>query len=164
MQRKTSFKILEMPDPFSFLSIPKDLVCEFFAVFSRFEFALKESGYVKGEGRASPDWKRFAREFTLEVAPDSPLAISMGYLLAYPPQVQSPNLKWKDEALQGATDRAKALESVQRVRNNLFHGGKHPPMSAPGRDTDLVTASLAVLYAVLEQNDQIRSDYETVAF
>jgi hypothetical protein len=153
-----------LTDPFSFINIPKELACEFFAVFSRFEFALKESGYVKGEGRASPDWKRFAQESTLEVAGDSLPAISMGYLIAYPPQIQMPNLKWKDLALQGKTDRAKALESVQRVRNNLFHGGKHPPLSAPGRDTELVQASLAVLYAVLEQNDQIRSDYETVAF
>lgn len=153
-----------LPDPFTFISVPKDLACEFFAVFSRFEFALKESGFVKGEGRASPDWQRFARECTLEVAQDSPLAVSMGYLLAYPPQIQTPNLKWKDVALQGKTDVAKALESLQRVRNNLFHGGKHPPNSLPGRDTELVSASLAVLYAVLEQNDQLRSDYETVLF
>lgn len=153
-----------LKDPFTFISVPKDLACEFFAVFSRFEFALKESGFVKGEGRASPDWQRFARECTLEVAQDSPLAVSMGYLLAYPPQIQTPNLKWKDVALQGKTDVAKALESLQRVRNNLFHGGKHPPNSQPGRDTELVSASLAVLYAVLEENEQIRSDYETVLF
>lgn len=153
-----------LPDPFTFISVPKDLACEFFAVFSRFEFALKESGFAKGEGRASPDWQRFARECTLEVAQDSPLTISMGYLLAYPPQIQTPNLKWKDVALQGKTDVAKALESLQRVRNNLFHGGKHPPNSLPGRDTELVNASLAILYAVLEQNEQIRSDYETVLF
>jgi hypothetical protein len=153
-----------LPDSFTFISVPKNLACEFFAVFSRFEFALKESGFVKGEGRASPDWQRFARECILEVAQDSPLAVSMGYLLAYPPQIQTPNLKWKDVVLQGKTDVAKALESLQRVRNNLFHGGKHPPNSPPGRDTELVSASLAVLYAVLEQNDQLRSDYETVLF
>lgn len=149
-----------LPDPFSLIAIPKDLACEFFAVFSRFEFALKEGGYVKGEGRASPDWQRFAREVVLEA--DGPVAVSLGYLIAYPPQIQTPDLKWKSLALQGKTDRAKALESIQRVRNNLFHGGKHPPMSTPGRDAELVQASLAVLYAVLEQNEQIRSDYETV--
>ena len=151
-----------LPDPFSLIAIPKDLACEFFAVFSRFEFALKEGGYVKGEGRASPDWQRFAREVVLEA--DGPVAVSLGYLIAYPPQIQTPDLKWKSLALQGKTDRAKALESIQRVRNNLFHGGKHPPLSAPGRDAELVQASLTVLYAVLEQNDQLRSDYETVIF
>ena len=153
-----------IPDPFTLISVPKDLACEFFAVFSRFEFALKEGGYVKGEGRASPDWQRFAREVVLDLPADSPVAVSRGYLIAYPPQIQTPNLKWKDVALQGKTDTAKALESIQRVRNNLFHGGKHPPMSAPGRDAELVQASLAVLYAVLEQNDQLRTDYETVLF
>lgn len=151
-----------LPDPFTFLAIPKELACEFFAVFSRFEFALKEGGYVKGEGRASPDWQRFTRDVVLEA--DGPVAVSLGYLIAYPPQIQTPDLKWKALALQGKTDRAKALESIQRVRNNLFHGGKHPPMSTPGRDAELVQASLAVLYAVLEQNEQIRSDYETVLF
>lgn len=151
-----------LPDPFSLIAIPKDLACEFFAVFSRFEFALKEGGYVKGEGRASPDWQRFTRDVVLEA--DGPVAVSLGYLIAYPPQIQTPDLKWKALALQGKTDRAKALESIQRVRNNLFHGGKHPPMSTPGRDAELVTASLAVLYAVLEQNEQLRSDYETVLF
>lgn len=153
-----------LPDPFSLIAIPKELACEFFAVFSRFEFALKEGGFVKGEGRASPDWQRFTREVVLEIPDDSPVAVSLGYLIAYPPQIQTPNLKWKDVALQGKTDRAKALESIQRVRNNLFHGGKHPPMSSPGRDAELVQASLAILYAVLEQNPEIRRDYETVLF
>ena len=105
-----------LPDPFTFISVPKDLACEFFAVFSRVEFALKESGFVKGEGRASPDWRRFAREFTLEVDTNSPLAVSLGYLIAHPPQVQTPNLRWKDAALQGSTDRAKALDSLKRVK------------------------------------------------
>lgn len=153
-----------LPDPFTFISVPKDLACEFFAVFSRVEFALKESGFVKGEGRAAPDWRRFSRDFTLEVIADSPLAVSLGFLIAHPPQVQTPNLKWKDAALHGNTDGAKALDSIQRVRNNLFHGGKHAPYSPPGRDTELVEASLTVLYAMLEQNEKIRIDYETVLF
>lgn len=152
------------PDPFSLIAIPKELVCDFFAVFSRFEFALKETGFVKGEGRASPDWHKFSRDVVLEVPADSPIAVTLGYLLAYPPQIQTPDLKWKSVALQGKTDRAKALESIQRVRNNLFHGGKHPPNSEPGRDVELVQASLTILYAVLEQNPQLRSNYETVRF
>ena len=48
--------------PFAGLRIPKELVCEFFAVFSRFEFALKEAGFVQGENRVSADWDCFAKE------------------------------------------------------------------------------------------------------
>jgi hypothetical protein len=45
-----------LPYPFTFISAPIDLTCEFFAVFSRVALALKELSFVKIEGRASPDW------------------------------------------------------------------------------------------------------------
>ncbi len=49
--------------PFEGLRIPRELVCEFFAVFSRLEFTLKEEGFVqRGRERAYPDWNRFAKE------------------------------------------------------------------------------------------------------
>ena len=38
------------------------MAVEFFAAFSRFEFALKRGGFLSGEigGKAGPDWNRFA--------------------------------------------------------------------------------------------------------
>src|SRR5687768_9521888 len=37
-----------------------DVIFDFFVVFSRFEFALKRSGYFKGtEHKAEPDWDKF---------------------------------------------------------------------------------------------------------
>lgn len=59
-----------LKDPFRFINVPKDIVCEFFAVFSRFEFALKESGFVREERRAAPDWKRFQDGFALAIPHD----------------------------------------------------------------------------------------------
>jgi hypothetical protein len=156
---------MALPDPFTFIAVDKELVCQFFAVFSRFEFALKECGYVRDQnGRAAPDWGRFKDDCKLTVAATDPLHGFMGYLIANPPQVQEPNLKWMARPLRGTTDEAKALESIQRVRNNLFHGGKHPPLSLPGRDEQLVKASLAMLHACLEQHPQLLSEYETTIF
>jgi hypothetical protein len=156
---------LKIREPFAFIAVNQELVCEFFAVFARFEFALKESGYVHGvAGRASPDWKRYKVDCKLKMDTTDPLHAHIRYLLAHPPQVQDVNLKWSTVALKAATDEGKALEAIQRVRNNLFHGGKHPPLSPPGRDEELVKASLAVLYACLEQNEQLLRDYETTEF
>ena len=53
---------MAVSDPFAFLAVDKELVCTFFAVFSRFEFALKDCGYVREEnGTAAPAWRRFAK-------------------------------------------------------------------------------------------------------
>ena len=47
--------------PFDGLRVPRDLVCEFFATFARFEFTIKELGLRKATGRrAEPDWWAFA--------------------------------------------------------------------------------------------------------
>lgn len=92
------------------------------------------------------------------------LAESVELLVVNPPQIQSSTLDWIQAPLDRGSVTADALESIRRVRNNLFHGGKHPPHSPPGRDAALVEASLQVLHAVLEQHDELRNHYETVEF
>jgi hypothetical protein len=43
--------------------IDRELVLDFFLRFSRFEFALKITGYACGDdARVDPDWNRFAAD------------------------------------------------------------------------------------------------------
>ena len=42
------------------LTEDRDLVFRFFAVFSRFEYALKRSGFLKYQERAEADWDAYA--------------------------------------------------------------------------------------------------------
>ena len=52
-----------MTEPLDQLHMPEELACEFLAVFSRFEYALKSTGYAEGNGdslRAA--WNRFGRD------------------------------------------------------------------------------------------------------
>jgi len=137
------------------------LACQFFAVFSRFEFALKDSGYVNTNrhGRAVPDWDRFAAVVTLEVPADSDLALAIEFLNREPPQVQTSAHNWDHIPLRGNTQIARAIDAAQRVRNNLFHGGKHTPHSQPGRDQALVQAALVVLLACVSQNKNVGAAY-----
>lgn len=137
------------------------LACEFFAVFSRFEFALKDSGhvYTNRHGRAVPDWDSFSAVVTLEVPADSDLAVAIDFLNREPPQVQTSAHDWEHIPLRGNTSIARAIDAAQRVRNNLFHGGKHTPHSPPGRDQELVQAALVVLLACVSQNKKVGAAY-----
>lgn len=149
--------------PFHSLQIPQALACEFFAVFARFEYAMKESGhlYVNRFGRAVPDWNGFADAASnlLQVAPGSELSQAIDFLNQEPPQVQMAAHLWEAIPLRGATPTSTALDAAQRVRNNLFHGGKHTPHSAPGRDEALVRASLTLLLAFVSKHTALGEAY-----
>lgn len=148
--------------------MPRELACEFFAVFSRFEFALKEAGYVHINrfNRAIPHWDRFANEAgsRLQVSAGSELDAAITYLTGEPPEVQTSAQGWSQAPLRGDTLGAMAIDAVQRVRNNLFHGGKHTPHSPPGRDEKLVRLALVVLGACLAQDGNLQGTFEQHAF
>lgn len=146
---------------FDSLQMPPALACEFFAVFSRFEFALKESGhvYVNRYDRAAPDWDGFAAVATLQASTGTELALAIDFLNREPPQVQISAHGWTPVPLRGTAPVATALDAAQRVRHNLFHGGKHTPHSPSGRDEALVRASLVVLLACVDQNPDIKAAY-----
>src|SRR5262245_45378205 len=92
--------------PFDGLQIPREIVCEFFAVFARLEFTMKEDRIVeKGKPYASPDWNRFAALVAgwLKVEPGSDLEAAVAYLNSDPPQVQNRSLDWEQKPLAGRT-------------------------------------------------------------
>lgn len=158
---------MKIVSPFEGLQLPESLACEFFAVFSRFEFTLKESGFIrKDQQRVEPAWWSFAERVSgyLCIKPNSELWEAVQYLTSEIPQVQISQDEWSPIPLHGKTQIENSIDAVIRVRNNLFHGGKHTPHSPPGRDEKLVCSSLAVLYACLEQNDKLRQIYEQNVF
>lgn len=146
--------------------MPPELACEFFAVFSRFEFALKAAvdGRFRREGTdlAEPAWRKFAAEVSerVRVAPGSELAEAVDYLNESPPEVQRANGSWVDRPLHGDTPIACAIDAATRTRNNLFHGGKYGLDSPDGRDERLVRASLIVLLVCLAADSEILALFE----
>src|SRR5947209_17300528 len=70
-----------------------EVVWQFFVTFSRFEYALKRAGFVKGNnyGNALPDWGKFARERLNERITDitdTEFTKARSYLLQEPPRRQ----------------------------------------------------------------------------
>jgi hypothetical protein len=158
---------MKMHSPFDGLRVSRELVCEFFAIFARLEFSLKEMGYLVAErSRAIPDWHRFGEECVtrLKVNSGSALEEAITYLNTEPPQVQMRLNGWQPMQLNGTHSIAKAIDASCRVRHNLFHGGKHSPHSEDGRDQRLVKSALIVLTACIEQNSDLRGIFEQTVF
>ena len=156
-----------MRSPFDDLEIDPRLVCQFFGAFARFEYAMKAIGYCqKGHrGRAEPNWVELKTDLAEKLVPSLNASERdlIGYMLANPPQVQKYVEKqavFKDEDLRGDSDGAKAIEAAKRVRNNLFHGGKHTPHSEPDRDTRLIEAAMTVLRACLSIHPALNAEFE----
>ncbi len=128
-----------------------DLAFDFFFRFSRFEFALKENGYLKSHqpgANAEPGWD----EFVAAHAKEYKISANALQLLASPPErqvVENGNtLSWRAVGLEDCrSDLARIAKLLRTVRNNLFHGGKHgsADWDNPDRTRQVLAAGSAVL-------------------
>lgn len=144
---------MALVDPFEGVAIPTHLIVEFFAVFARCEYAMKETNYRRDErGIAGPAWQRLADDAAtwLDAPLGSEVALAITMLTHKPPKIQSFADSWQHADLRGANPIAQAIEAATRVRHNLFHGGKHSPEVEVGRDEKLVRAALTLLVALVE--------------
>lgn len=128
-----------------------------FKLFSRFEYAMKRSEFIKSGSynSADPDWK----EFALALGPDFFSHVlgkpAIRILISNPPsqlkfkRAAPPNPPEAEWATRTYTQDVQGLiESVKQVRNNLFHGDKGSPADV-GRDSQLMGAAYAALMEVL---------------
>ena len=134
--------------------IPDDLrplVYDFFFWFSRFEYALKESRFLKYPNvgdRAEAGWDHFIFHWE----DGCRLSRAGKALIAAKPKrqfVTAADLDFRDIGFSpGASDLEQVVRFAQAVRNNLFHGGKHG--SAYWNDSERMRALLATTVAVLD--------------
>lgn len=136
------------------------IALEFFATFSRFEFALKRGNYVAGdEGKkASPDWNGFAGDLGEEFFKQMEAADTARIFFEAPPKRLTikvgGGVEFTDQ--DKLTNTQMLLAAVGLVRNNLFHGEK---IGMGDRDKALISASLFVLdsaYAKANAREDMR--------
>jgi len=80
-----------MSQVFRHLHMPAELACEFLAIFSRMEYALKATDYAsQNEGKVIASWDRFANEINeiFGQVSDVEFATAVDYLLQHPPRKQ----------------------------------------------------------------------------
>ena len=140
-----------------------ELIFEFFMVYSRFEFALKQTGYrrIAKDEHVEPNWYEFSSKFQEKFNPDkSPeLHQAFDYYLSNPPKIQvveNDKLSWKKNyKRENDTDFTWIIRSIGIVRNNLFHGGKFPWDQV--RDIALLSNGLIILYECLDLDETLFS-------
>ncbi|EBF8335999.1 hypothetical protein E0U60_06180 [Salmonella enterica subsp. enterica serovar Tees] len=101
---------------------------EFFYWFSRFEFCLKERGYLKSKqngARAEPGWKGFVKEFESQYSQSK----DAQSLVSLKPSQQKVGhnelLVWEEINVKNDNELQQVVSTLKTIRNNLFHGGKH---------------------------------------
>lgn len=138
----------------------------FFKIFSRFEFALKESGFLpEKDGRALANWNAFAGALTMDFFDDVVRSGRADTLLHNPPKRQiSRNRSLSFEPTEAPKNTQQLLEAICMVRNNLFHGGKSGDPDAdysdPHRNEKLIAESQWVLELALERHNDVRFAFE----
>ncbi len=145
-----------MIDSVFLLLPPTETAVVFFFAFGRFEFALKQCGFLRArKGTVSADWDRFTDEVPdVTIGADDDEMHAIAFLLREPPQRQAVidgELSFSALQLEGPVNRRLGL-IVRTIRNNLFHGGKIPYGI---RDEELVGAALVVLERFLRLHDDV---------
>ena len=143
-----------------------DLIIEYFIVFSRFEYALKQTGFHNGsETHLEPDWDKFCNTFKEKFQPQKSetLTEAVNYYHDKPTKIQifkDGQLQWRENSRGDGEDQFTWLmRTVRYTRNNLFHGGKFPYM--PIRDTNLLTYGLMILYECLELDAELSRAFKS---
>ncbi|WP_423067814.1 hypothetical protein [Devosia sp. CN2-171] len=141
------------------LSYGRDEALEFFALFGRFEFALKRAGYLTD--KADPNWDAFAGVIGDQFFKASRQRKEVDVLFRKPAgklvQVDGV-LEWKE--MPTPTNGVELIVQVRRIRNNFFHGEK---ATMSQRDVELITAAGCVLeeaYYVAERCTEIAKYFE----
>lgn len=142
-----------------------ELAMELFKTFARFEYALKATGFHKGDGAAEADWRNFAESVAalLEDPQEERLKEAVTYILEHPPKKQviaDGTLEWDACIPQTDLRSDRILIYVRRERNNLFHGGKfNGHWFEPQRSAELLQHSLTVLDACLRKSNEVGEAY-----
>lgn len=135
-------------------SVPH-IAIEFFALFSRLEFALLASGYSGGDVGANAwvTWDSVAKDihksFFAEASVDQEVAI----LFRQPARTLAKGSAGDCQFVEGQVPRtpAELLLQVRTIRNNLFHGSK---VNFTQRDRRLVMAGIRVIRLLLASLDK----------
>ena len=117
---------------------------DLFAVFSRFEYAMKKSGFRR-ENYPDAAWRTFAEHLPQNFFQKMQMSCQAQIYFEAPPDhlvaTADGGVDWSEVPLV-PNDAASLFQSIKTARNNLFHGDKKHDNN---RDTQLMEAALFVL-------------------
>ena len=147
----------------------QNLITEFFITFSRFECALKESGFATGNGQhVNPNWDSFTQNISTSFENSEKnvtVKNAIEYLSNNPPRIQNLEnglLSWRGRIFQNNDPTINKLSlSIRDIRNNLFHGGKFNGNYEEdvSRNFILLKHSIVILNHWLNLNNNVKQNF-----
>lgn len=163
----------------------RELLCEYFLTFSRFEYSLKAIGLFirpqpnsesikrfREEGvlpEAKPDWDKFAVSLrgSFRIDRTNNLKQACEYILDSPPIKQviiiNDGLAWETPVRpNNEAEIVFLLRMLRYIRNNLFHGGKYniEVHEDTERTAMLLRSSLVILEECLYLNTELKQVFD----
>ena len=151
-------------------------VLEFFKTFSRFEFTLKVSGYLRqgNNNNASPDWDKFVKNNKERYRPCEGTKLAVKALLSAPPNKQKVtedtngalDTVWEPMHFdKNVPDLKKLTDIILCIRNSLFHGGKygHKSWDDKERTSMLLSNAVTVIRDWLNLEQQLSAHFNDFA-
>lgn len=136
---------------------------DLFAVFARFEYAMKKGGF-RQEGSPKASWHKFAAKIPDEFFEEMHNAPQAKVYFCEPPrrlECDGEGVKFPDKPPSAPENTKELFKSVKDARNNLFHGDKFfGDQNNETRCKELVCAALFILNSAY---DFARKDKENFA-
>ncbi|GAB3328206.1 hypothetical protein GCM10027429_02860 [Marivirga atlantica] len=132
--------------------------------YSRFEYALKMSGFrKKGNYKiAMADIDGFFHSLQSIDLDGEEIKKSVKYILENPPmelQIIRGELEFRPITLYPDNPLESIKDSMRTIRNNFFHGNKQIAGNSFKRNAELITHSLKILDRFVEENSSVRQHY-----
>lgn len=147
--------------------IDSTMILDFFIIFSRFEYALKSSGYIPDKKKSKPeiDWKNFKEEikdeFKLEeVKHPNEMELFEDFKTQY---IYKGTLKWREFNIDSTKSDAEIIiDIVKTIRNNLFHGAKNTEYCTgvdEKRDENLLLYGIKAIEKLIEAEKEVKTNF-----
>ncbi len=144
----------------------EEMLLEFFILYSRLEYALKRTGFLKSTDNAQADWDDFISNIKdkFDKNKNEKLEKAVKYLLEYPAKKQVTNGKLdfvSCPTTSSGSDIIRLRHCIRITRNNLFHGGKYSQGSVEGaeRNKELLENSIVVIKEFIRLNRKVNNAF-----
>lgn len=141
-----------------------ELCTDFLILYSRFEYALKEEGFLQSNANAMASIQKYVSSVSVTFNPNSSGVIkqAVDFILSDPPRklIQNKgNLTWEEINKTGPTEII-LTEYIRRIRNSLLHGGKfYGQIETGSRNWQLISSSIVIIEDWINLNENVKNRF-----